>query len=121
MSGCTSFGSEHPRIIPHAIFCYLDWLRISLALRVSVCVKQILGCSFLFEIQPLCIYIYICSGVIIWAKFGFLRCYYLGQVCFFTKHCLSKNTTKIWVSTLFIETNCARKFEVLLSGPSWQF
>ena len=29
------------------------------------------------------IYIYIlCCGVIIWAKFGLLRCYYLGQVCF---------------------------------------
>ena len=27
------------------------------------------------------IYIYSC-GVIIWAKFGLLRCYYLGQVCF---------------------------------------
>ena len=27
-------------------------------------------------------YIYICCGVIIWAKFGLLRCYYLGQVCF---------------------------------------
>ena len=38
--------------------------------------------------------IYICCGVIIWAKFGLLRCYYLGQVCFFTKHCLSKNTIK---------------------------
>ena len=33
--------------------------------------------------------IYICCGVIIWAKFGLLRCYYLGQV-FFTTHCLSK-------------------------------
>ena len=29
-----------------------------------------------------CIYIYICCAVIIWAKFGLLRCYYLGQVCF---------------------------------------
>ena len=28
------------------------------------------------------IYIYICCGVIIWAKFGLWRCYYLGQVCF---------------------------------------
>ena len=27
-------------------------------------------------------YIYMCCGVIIWAKFGLLRCYYLGQVCF---------------------------------------
>ena len=48
------------------------------------------------------IYIYIYSGVIIWAKFGLLRCYYLGQVrFFFTKHCLSKNTIKIGVSALF--------------------
>ena len=68
------------------------------------------------------IYIYICCGVIIWAKFGLLRCYYLGQVCFFTKHCLSKNTIKIGVSALFFwKKNCARKFEVLLSGPSWSF
>ena len=28
------------------------------------------------------VYIYICCGVIIWAKFGLLRCYYLGQACF---------------------------------------
>ena len=26
------------------------------------------------------IYIYICCEVIIWAKFGHFRCYYLGQV-----------------------------------------
>ena len=62
-----------------------------------------------------------------------LWCYYLGQVwpfevllsgpsLLFTKHCLSKNTIKIGVSTLFFwKTNCARKFEVLLSGPSWSF
>ena len=67
------------------------------------------------------IYIYGC-GVIIWAKFGLLRCYYLGQVCFFTKHCLSKNAIKIGVSALFVlKKNCTRKFEVLLSGPSWSF
>ena len=61
-----------------------------------------------------------------------LWCYYLGQVwpfevllsgpsLLFTKHCLSKNTIKIGVSALFVffEKNCARKFEVLLSGPSW--
>ena len=26
------------------------------------------------------IYIYVCCEVIIWAKFGHFRCYYLGQV-----------------------------------------
>ena len=62
-----------------------------------------------------------------------LWCYYLAQVwpfevllsgpsLFFTKHCLSKNTIKIGVSALFFwKKNCARKFEVLLSGPSWPF
>ena len=39
-------------------------------------------------------HIYICCGVIIWAKFGLLRCYYLGQVCFLQKHCLPQNTIK---------------------------
>ena len=68
-----------------------------------------------------CIYIYM------------LWCYYLGQVwpfevllsgpsLFFTKRCLSNNTVKIGVSALFVlKKNCARKFEVLLSGPSWPF
>ena len=30
----------------------------------------------------MCMCVYVCCGVIIWAKFGLLRCYYLGQVCF---------------------------------------
>ena len=30
--------------------------------------------------RPVCVYIYICCEVIIWAKFGHFRCYYLGQV-----------------------------------------
>ena len=35
-----------------------------------------------FQIIYIYIYICICCGVIIWTKFGLLRCYYLGQVCF---------------------------------------
>ena len=72
-------------------------------------------------------YIHTWCGVIIWAKFGLLRCYYLGQVClfFFTKHCSPKNTIKKGVSAFLKKkknkNNCARKFEVLLSGPSWPF
>ena len=61
-----------------------------------------------------------------------LWCYYLGQVwpfevllsgpsLFFTKHCLSKKHYKIGISAFFVVKNCARKFEVLLSGPSWPF
>ena len=62
-----------------------------------------------------------------------LWCYYLGQVwpfevllsepsLLFTKHCLSKNTIKNrGFSPFFLKTNCARKCEVLLSGPSWPF
>ena len=42
-----------------------------------------------------------------------------GPSLLFTKHCVSKNTIKIGVSAHL--KNCARKFEVLLSGPSWPF
>ena len=49
-------------------------------------------------------------GVIIWAKFVFYKTLFV------------KNTIKIGVSALFFwKKNCARKFEVLLSGPSWPF
>ena len=58
-------------------------------------------------------YIYSC-GVIIWAKFGLLRCYYLGQVC-------HKTLSNRGFSTFFWKKNCARTFEVLLFGPSWSF
>ena len=34
----------------------------------------------LAAVQHAYIYIYICCEVIIWAKFGHFRCYYLGQV-----------------------------------------
>ena len=67
-------------------------------------------------------HIHICCGVIIWAKFVLLRCHYLGQVCFFTKHCLSiKHYKHRGFSAFFEKQNCARKFEVSLSGPSWPF
>ena len=45
------------------------------------------------------IYTYICCGVIIWAKFGLLRCYYLGQVCFY--------------KTLFVKKNYKTRFQHL--------
>ena len=49
-------------------------------------------------------------GVIIWAKFAFYKTLFV------------KNTIKTAVSALsFLNKNCARKFEVLLSGPSWPF
>ena len=48
-------------------------------------------------------------GVIIWAEFAFYKTLFV------------KNTIKIGVSALFWNKNCARKFEVLLSGPSWPF
>ena len=51
--------------------------------------------------QDMCVYIYIGCGVIIWAKFGLLRCYYLGQVCFLQNTGLSNNTIKIGVSAVF--------------------
>ena len=49
-------------------------------------------------------------GVIIWAKFVFLQ----NTVC--QKHYKHRG-----FSTFVFEKNCARKFEVLLSGPSWSF
>ena len=59
------------------------------------------------------------KGPVIWAKFGLLRCYYLGQVCLY-KTLFVKNTVKIGVSALFLFwKNCAREFEVLLSGPAF--
>ena len=67
------------------------------------------------------IYIYICCGVVIWAKFGLLRCYYLGQVCFLQNTVCQKHYKNRGFSTFCFEKNCARKFEVLLSGPSWPF
>ena len=78
--------------------------------------------------KHICMYVcmYVCMYIYIY------WCYYLGQVwpfevllsgpsLFITKHCLSKNNIKIGVSAFFFEKNCARKFEVLLSGPSWPF
>ena len=64
-----------------------------------------------------------CCGVIIWAKFGLLRCYYLGQVCFLLQNTVcQKSTIQIGVSAHFVLTkNSVRNFELLLSGPSWAF
>ena len=65
------------------------------------------------------IYIYMCCRDIVWAKFGHLKGYYLGQVCFL--HCLHKSTIKIGVFRPFLTKKCAQKFEGLLSRPSWPF
>ena len=78
--------------------------------------------------QRVCIYIYIFIYIYIYL----LWCHYLGQVwpfevslsgpsLLFTKHCSSKNTIKKGFQHFLFEKNCARKFEVLLSGPSWSF
>ena len=53
-------------------------------------------------------YIYIYSGVIIWAKFGLLRCYCLGQVCFLQNTVCQKKHYKIGVSALFFWKKIAR-------------
>ena len=58
------------------------------------------------------VYIYICCGVIIWAKFGLLRCYYLGQVCFFYKTLFVRKHYKIGVSALLF-------FEKELRAQIW--
>ena len=74
-----------------------------------------------------------CTHIAMYTYIYMLWCYYLGQVwpfevllsgpsLLFTKHCLSKNTINIrGFSTFFLKKYCARKFEVLLSGPSWPF
>ena len=69
------------------------------------------------------IHIYIYAVVLLsGAKFGLLRCYYLGQVCFLQNTVCQKHYKNRGFSTFFLEKkNCARKFEVLLSGPSWSF
>ena len=75
----------------------------------------------LTSITHVCVYIYIYAvvllsgpslafwGVIIWAKFAFYK------TLFVKKH------YKYTGFSTFCKTNCARKFEVLLSGPSWSF
>ena len=78
-------------------------------------------CTHMYAYVYMYICIYVCCGVIIWAKFDLLRSYYLGQVCFL-QNTVCQKRYKIGVSALFFENkNCARKFEVLLSGPSWPF
>ena len=47
-------------------------------------------------------YIYSC-GVIIWAKFGLLRCYYLGQVCFYKTLFVKKHYKNRGFSTFFFK------------------
>ena len=50
-------------------------------------------------------------GVIIWAKFVFYK------TLFVKKHYKNRGFSTFF----FWKKNCARKFEVLLSGPSWSF
>ena len=71
-------------------------------------------------INPLAyIYIYMRCRVIIWAKFGHLKGYYLGQVCFLKtlfaeKHYKNRGFNIFW-------KKYAQKIEGLISGPSWPF
>ena len=50
-----------------------------------------------------------------------LRCYYLGQVCFLQNTVCQKHYKIGFQHLFFAKQNCTRKFEVLLSGPSWPF
>ena len=63
--------------------------------------------------RPLLLVYNLCCGVVIWAKFGLLRCYYLGQVCFFTKHCVKKHN-KIGVWALFLKKERAQIWGVII-------
>ena len=76
--------------------CLKDWLELKESKRQVAWIMQTQRSRSM----------HFCCGVIIWAKFGLLRCYYLGQVCFLQKHCLSKNTIKIGVSAFFF---CKKK------------
>ena len=46
-------------------------------------------------------YVYMCCGVIIWAMFGLLRCYYLGQACFLQNTVCQKHYKNRGFSTFF--------------------
>ena len=54
-----------------------------MTMYVTFCVSCMRVSVFSFQLDlylSIQIYIYICCEVIIWAKFGHFRCYYLGQV-----------------------------------------
>ena len=70
------WGGEVSLPLSLSISISLPPLSPSLSISISLSLYHLL-----FSLS-LCVYIYICCGVIIWAKFGLLRCYYLGQVCF---------------------------------------
>ena len=59
------------------------------------------------------IYIYACCGVIIWAKFGLLRCYYLGQV-WFLQNTVCQKHYKIGVSAFFLKKLRAQIWGVII-------
>ena len=60
------------------------------------------------------IYIYICCGVIIWAKFGLLTCYYLGQVAFHQNTVCQTKHYKNRFSALFWKKLCAQSWGVII-------
>ena len=132
---CLSFLVS-PSLSPYFFF-FLS-LSLSLSLSLALFLSISLSHSLLFSpslslslshfwggslfFLSLSIYIYIAVvllsgpslafwGVIIWAKF-----------VFFTKTLFVKKHYKFrGFSTFFLKNNCARQFEVLLSGPSWPF
>ena len=122
-----SVVSAIPNTFAHWITVFLSYfqylpLSVSTPFSLSLCLSDSLYLSiYPFLYLSISISIHICCGVIIWAKFGLLRCYYLGQVCFLQNTVCQKHYKIRGFSTFVLEKNCARKFEVLLSGPSWSF
>ena len=91
--------------------------------------SETLGPVFSFKLGPVLtlnppnldpfLTIYICSGAVIWAMFGHLRGYYLGQVCFYLA--CQNPTTNIGFSTLFLKLKLRKKNQGSLSGPGCPF
>ena len=67
-----------PPLAELAHLCSADCVPLSLYLPSSVSLSIYININILP--LSLSLYIYICCEVIIWAKFGHFRCYYLGQV-----------------------------------------
>ena len=78
-----------------------------LTLRGPLINSQILKRGAAYEPRSIHIYIYIyiyaCCGVTICAKFGLLRCYYLGQVCFLQNTVCQKHYKNRGCGTFFFE------------------
>ena len=64
--------------------------------------------------------IFLCSGIIIWAKLAHFRDYYLGQV-FFETLFVKKRGFNIFKWVRGFKKNWAQNFPGLFSGPNWPF